>query len=618
MPTRRDFLAGALALSRAKAQPQATRHPNILWITCEDTSPDRVGCYGNPIAHTPALDALAARGTRYACAFSTSGVCAPARSTIITGVYATALGSQHMRSTIQLPPDIHCFSEYLRQAGYYCANNVKTDYNFAVPPAAWDDCSARAHWRNRPAGKPFFAIFNFTQTHEFEPRLAPDAYAKRTQALQPSQRQKREKQRIPPYYPDTPPVREEWARTLELTTAVDYEAAKLLRQLREDGLEDDTIIFFYADHGSGVPRAKRWLYDSGTQVPMIVFVPEKFREPGQGAPGTVARELVSFVDLAPTVLNLAGVLVPPHLQGRAFLGPSLTPEREFIYGTHDRQDERYEMVRMVRDRHFKYLRNYMPDKPYFQYMNSSETGFIMPEIRRAYAAGTLPPGALRFMAAHKAPEELYDLTADPFELHNLAADEAYRPTLERMRAAHVRWEEETRDLGWIPEPELYTREKARGTRTCLFAGSGGLALQRRARAAYAAGERRDQKALLEAATDPDAVVRYWALLRLRVPGAVQRAFRDDNPSVRIASASAGLRCGLAEPAAALLATELGSTDEMVRLLAANVLDEAGEFARPHLAAIRTAKTDARNQTTYVGRVANHTLNVLLERHETAR
>lgn len=613
LPTRRAFLsAGAAAHALAAPAVTPSAPPNILWITCEDTSPDRLGCYGSPIAQTPNLDRLAARGVRYDRAFSTSGVCAPTRSTIITGMYATSLGSHHMRSTIQLPPNVKCFTQYLREAGYYCSNNVKTDYNFQVPPAAWDEVSENAHWRNRKARQPFFSVFNFTHTHEFQPRLSPSAYAARTRRLRQDQRQRPESQIIPPYYPDTRAVREEWARTLELTTAVDYEAGDLLARLNEDGLAENTIVFFFGDHGSGLPRAKRWLYDSGCRVPLIVCIPESLRSPGQGVPGTVASELVSFVDLAPTTLHLAGVPLPAHLQGRAFLGPSLSPQRAFVHGTHDRQDERYEMVRMVRDRRFKYLRNYLAEKPYYQHMNSAEGSRIMQELRRVHAEGSLPPAASRFMAPSKPPEELYDLIADPHELSNLASSDFYRPILQRMRQEHLRWEMESCDLGWIPEPELYARERVAGCRSAILQGSQGARLLKTLHRVHHAGEIGDEKTLLEAATDPDPSVRYWALLRLRSPEPVRKALQDPNPSVRIASASAGLRCGLAQESAAVLARELESPDEWVRLLAANALDDAGELARPHLAQLQHALKDERNSTNYVPRVANHTLNRLLE------
>ena len=310
--------------------------------------------------------------------------------------------------------------------------------------------------------------------------------------------------------------------------------------------------------------------------------------------------------------------LPSHLHGRAFLGRSLTAPRAFVHGTHDRQDERYERVRMVRDHRFKYLRNYMPEKPYYQHMNSSEGSVIMQEIRRGHAEGTLPPAAERFLAPEKPREELYDLATDPHELRNLAGSEAYRPALERMRAEHVRWEEQTGDLGWIPEPELYLREKSLGTRYEILRRGEGQALQKRLRETFTAGERHDTAALLKFSKDADAAVRYLAILNLRETAVIGKALNDPSPCVRIAAAYAGLRCGLSEASAAALAKELQSDDEWVRLLAANAMDEAGEFARPHAGVLQTALTDRRNTTTYVPRVVNHTLNRLFDTKNTVR
>ena len=341
----------------------ADSRPNILWISCEDISPN-LGCYGDPDAITPTLDALAEKGVRFSRAFTIAGVCAPNRSGTITGVFPCSIGSHNMRSSAQLPPHVKCFPEYLRRAGYFCTNNSKTDYNFPVPKQAWDECSRKAHWKHRPKGKPFFAVFNITTTHESQIRTPQAVFDKRTQALSPEQRQDRAKVHIPPYYPDTPVVRNDWARYLELITAMDYEVAGRLKELTEAGLEDDTIVFFWSDHGAGLPRAKRWIYDSGTIVPVIVRIPKRYRVGDQGKPGTVDGQLVSFVDLAPTVLNLAGVEIPPHMQGRPFLGRDLPPEREYVYSIRDRMDERYDMIRSVRGKQFRYIRNYRPWKTY--------------------------------------------------------------------------------------------------------------------------------------------------------------------------------------------------------------------------------------------------------------
>src|SRR4051812_14590178 len=308
MPLRGAMLAALVAGSiatvatAARAGAVAARRPNILWITCEDISPN-LGCYGDTYAVTPNLDRLAAQGVRYTAAFAPIGVCAPSRSSLITGMYAPSLGSQHMRCQAKLPPEIECFPEYLRRAGYYCTNNVKTDYNFKHK-GTWDESSNKAHWRNRGKGQPFFSVFNFVTSHESQIRLAEPAYRKRTADFTPRERHDPARAPIPPYHPDTPEVRQDWARYYDMITFMDKQIGEILRQLDEDGLADDTIVFYFSDHGAGMPRSKRWLYDSSTRVPLIVRFPGRLAAQAPGSPGTATDRLVSFVDFGPTVLSL--------------------------------------------------------------------------------------------------------------------------------------------------------------------------------------------------------------------------------------------------------------------------------------------------------------------------
>lgn len=610
-------LAVATTLDTAAAQSR----PNILWITCEDTSPAHIGCYGDGHALTPNIDRLATQAVRYTHAFSVAGVCAPSRSAIITGMYQTSLGTQHMRCTARLPDQVRCFTEYLRAAGYYCTNNSKTDYNFAHPAAAWDESSGKAHWRNRPrAEQPFFAVFNFTTSHEGH--VTSDRVYEAAVAALPRQLLRDPATlELPPYYPDTPAARREWARYYDVATAMDVQVGEILAQLDDDGLAESTIVFFYSDHGDGLPRAKRWLYDSGLRVPMLVRIPPSLAAVDQGRPGTVSDELVSFVDLAPTVLNLASVPRPEHLQGRAFIGPSLSPPREYVYGARDRMDERYDIIRAVRDRRYKYIRNYEPWKAYYQYMNTAEKSAIMRELRRVHAEGRLPPPAARFMAAVKPREELYDLDADPHEIHNLADSPApeHRQALERLRAAHQRWVLETRDTGLVPEPELIARESVLGSRYAILRQADGDALARRLldTAAAAGDESADVRSLASALDDPDAAVRYWAAIGLAGaagPSAeslarLRQALADDSPAVQLAAAGALARLGQVSQAIDPLTRLLASDQQWVRLGAALALDEMGEHARPAVEVLRKALEDRQNK--YVVRVANRALNELL-------
>jgi N-sulfoglucosamine sulfohydrolase len=450
----------------------ATAKPNILWISAEDISPD-LGCYGDTYARTPTLDRFAREGMRFANAFATAPVCAPSRSAIITAMYPTTIGSMHMRSKAVPPPHVKAFTEYLRAAGYYCTNSAKTDYNFEAPPdhrpplTVWDESSTKAHWRNRRSkDQPFFAVFNLGVTHESQIRVSPKQFSTNTAALTDEQRHDPAKATLPPYYPDTPAVRRDWANYYDNITAMDYQVAALLKQLAEDGLAENTAVFFWGDHGRGLPRAKRFVYDSGLRVPLLV------RWPGRIAPGTVNDDLISLLDLGPTALSMAGVVIPAHLQGRAFMGKQKQPPRGYAFAHRDRMDEAYDMMRSVRDKRYRYIRNFFPGRPYAQHIEYMEEMPTMKEMRRLYkehmnALGTnyrnaLTPAQLLFFQPEKPPEELYDLTQDPYEINNLASSPAHRQVLMRMREALKEWQTETKDLGLVPETDLMERMRPGG------------------------------------------------------------------------------------------------------------------------------------------------------------
>jgi len=436
----------------------ASDRPNILWLTCEDMSP-RLGCYGDDTVPTPNIDKLASQGVRYTDAYGTYGVCAPNRHTIIMGMYPSSTGAMAMRnwkrtSALKLitdpellaiptyeatpPPEAKCFSEYLRAAGYYTSNNSKTDYQMRTPITAWDDTSKNAHWRNRPdPDQPFFAVFNNAVTHESRtfketsPKVVDPADVK-----------------LPAYYPDTPEVRQALAWHYDNIHAMDKWVGQMLQQLKKDGLEDNTIVFFYSDHGDGLPRMKRWVYDSGLQVPLIIRWPD-----GAGA-GTVTDELVSFIDLAPTMMSLTGLDIPSHMQGQAFLGEQKSEPRKYIYGLRDRMDPAPERIRAVRDKRFKYVRNYRTDLPYIGYIPYRDQAPIMQSINRLIEKGEKWEDSWQFFDQTKPEEELYDTDADPDEVKNLAADPSYADKLAELRQVHEEWKETYGDLGELSEQEL--------------------------------------------------------------------------------------------------------------------------------------------------------------------
>jgi len=638
---RRDFLmlAGGAATGASFATggsanaAEGGRRPNILWITCEDIAP-HLGCYGDPEAITPNLDRLAAGGTRYNNAFSVAGVCAPSRSCLITSVYPSSLGTHHMRCSNQPPEHVKCFPEYLRNAGYYCTNNSKTDYNFAPPDTAWDECSKKAHWRNRPEpDQPFFAVFNLTMTHESRVGTLFKEDDELGAMLTPEERHDPAKADLPPYYPDTPVTRTHWAHYYDLITILDKRAGEILEQLEEDGFADNTIVFFFSDHGVGLPRAKRWMYDSGLHVPFIV------RQPGQDNPGSTTDRLVSFVDFAPTVLSLAGVLIPGHMQGQAFLGASEAPARTHIFAARDRMDERYDIIRATRDDHYKYIRNYEPYRPYDQYLTYPENFPVMQDLRRAHAAGELKGPELQFFRQRKPLEELFDIQADPHEIRNLAGEAEFAPVLDRMRGVMDDWLRDIRDLGLVPEIELDawrgvdTATLPKSDTTYAPLGVAGVAVFGRDLDTWIAGLNADDPlerlraaaaialagpvatpVLIQMLNDANPCVAYWGANGLghmeagddAVKEALSSALERPNITVQLAAAEALLRLfGPNEELDDRLIAASTHENPRVRLRAVQILEEF-----PKTASVRAALEKAtEDKDGYVPRVAEHALTL---------
>ncbi|MCS6850966.1 MAG: sulfatase-like hydrolase/transferase [Gemmataceae bacterium] len=602
-------LLGILAAAAAAAE---SPRPNILWITCEDISP-HLGCYGDTYAVTPHLDQLAREAVRFTQAFAPIGVCAPARSCLILGMYPPAVGTHHMRCTGLRPDFARCFSEYLRDAGYFCTNNVKTDYNFPPPKAAWDELSNQAHWRHRRAGQPFFAVFNFTTSHESQIRLPEAQYRRRLADFQLMPHDPA-RAPIPPYHPDAPEVRRDWARYADMISVMDRQVGGILRQLADDGLTDDTIVFFFSDHGAGMPRSKRWLYDSSLRVPLLIRFPKKYAHWAPAPPGSTTERMVSFVDFAPTVLSLAGVPIPKHMHGQPFLGPKAVEPRTYVFGFRDRMDERIDMIRAVRDRRYKYIRNYHPELPWFREQHISYM-YEMPTMRvwqQLADAGKLSGPPAIFMAATKPAEELYDILADPHEVHNLADSPTHRETLHRLRKVLGDWQAEIIDLGFLPEADLRTRFGSKPPYTEVRREPSLYPYARIAAAADLASRphESDPARLNELLRDSDPAVRYWAATGLGACGdrgkahakGLKEALQDSAPWVRVAAADALCRLGEFEPAVVVLTAALTDANEWVRLQAINVLDRLGERARSAAEAIDKARKDP-NQ--YVVRVAEH-------------
>ncbi len=532
------ILLATLALANALTALAAdVPRPNILWLTSEDHGP-QIGCYGDRFATTPNVDRLAAKGMIYTHAWSCAPVCAPARTTIISGMYPTATGSEHMRSLVPYPRGLKMFPQLLREAGYYCANNAKEDYNLEQPGQVWDESSRNAHWKNRRSGQPFFAVFNSEKSHESRIRARPH-----TLVHDPA------RVRVPAYHPDTPEVRRDWAQYYDVVSAADADAGQRLQELEDAGLAEDTIVFYYGDHGSGMPRSKRWPYNSGLHVPLVVHIPERFKHlrPPDYQPGGKSDRLVSFVDLAPTVLSLAGIKPPDWLHGHAFLGEFIAPPQPFVHGFRGRMDERYDLVRSVTDGRYVYIRNYLPHLIYGQHIDYM---FQTPTTRvwkKLHDEGKLTPAQEIFWNP-KPPEELYDLQSDPDEVKNLAASPAHQQIKTKLRQAQQDLARKIRDVGFVPEGELFAHAKG-GALFDFSRNDSRYPFARVFETAELASllEPDALPALKRAMADSDSAVRYWGTLGVLMRGQagvtsarveLQRALKDSSPYVRITAAQA--------------------------------------------------------------------------------
>jgi arylsulfatase A-like enzyme len=569
---RRDFLrvtgASAVAFLAARsaiaAKPQ--QQPNVLWITVEDMSPN-LGCYGDKYATTPNIDRLAAESVRYTKVFATAPVCSPVRSCLVTGVIATSMGTSNLRSQFPIPAEFKGTASYLRDKGYYCTNNVKTDYNTSaaqkLKKACWDQCSNKAHWRGKKAGQPFFAIFNDMVTHQSRSMvMSYDAFTRKSK-LSVSERHDPKTAPLPPYYPDTRITRRTVARYYDCITLMDKNTGAILKQLEDDGLADDTIVFFYSDHGAGLPRHKRLVLDSGLRVPLLIRFPKKYQYLAPAKPGGTIDRMLSFIDFPPTLLGILGVTPPKYMQGQTFLGPSSAKQQTHIYAARDRVDEAYDLARCVRDKNWLYVRNYMPHQSYNQPSFYSDMGEIRDDITALAAAGKLKTAAQKHYAGPtRQREELYDTANDPHQINSLASDPKQADRLKEMRKLLRAWMLDVKDMGFIPEEDLAVRIK--GTTAYDLARSDKAPpIERIIDAAELVGVTgRAMNQQIKLLKDPDPAVRYWAAVGLRASGpnailvarALGAAMKDPAPAVAIEAAWALVDLGAGAMQRALKAT----------------------------------------------------------------
>lgn len=573
--------------------------PNFLLITWEDVSP-RFGCYGDSLAHTPVVDQLASQGIRYDNAFSNAGVCAPSRSAIMSGRWPISLGSHHMRSGVKLPPELRCFTSYLREAGYYCFNAGKTDYNFAAPEGSWDVSKKGATWEDRAEGQPFFGVYNFVESHQ-GPSQNPSLALRQRNRLPKEIVVQLEEVAVPPYYPDTAAVRQQIANVYNNIALTDMLTGRLLDRLREDGLEDDTIVIMYGDHGDGIPRVKGHLYHDSLRVPLIVHIPERFRSEKTPNPGSATDELVTLMDLGPTIMSLAGIEPPEAMDGRAFLGERAEPAPRYVFAHRDRINSAYNFERAVYDGRWRYIRNFRPEmKPNPPIRGHAQAPALL-EAERLFHEGSFTGPCAAWLEEEDAPEELYDVKTDPRCVNNLAADPQYADVLLTMRAALREWQIREHDLAFLPESLMIRRARQAGYPARLYSKTDKGFIQM-----YDLALAQDQgesgyDLLVDALDAEDCIYRYWAVLGLgnyddspETVARLEERLSDEEAAVARAAAWSLHRLGKTSPRSLeILRKPLQRGNYAERLEAIQIVREIGPAAstlKPELERLSTLKT----------------------------
>lgn len=562
----------------------ATDLPNILWLVSEDNSPF-LHCYGDKFATTPVLDQLASQGFRYSHCYANSPVSAPARNTIITGMYANSNGNEHMRSSNPKSELIKTYPEYLRKIGYYCTNNEKPDYNTNSidPHIIWNENSHQAHYKNRKVGQPFFAVFNSFITHEGSIHKSTP-----TELL----RHSTEKVPLPPYHPQTTEMKHDWAQYYDKVEDMDTWVGEKLKELDDAGLTDNTIVIYCADNGGVLARSKYFVYETGTQVPFIVRIPEKYKKlfPTKKVGSTIDR-LVSFVDIEPTLLSIAGIPVPEYMQGHAFLGKQKSKDPEYAFMFRGRIDERYDLSRAVRDKKFRYIRNYMPYRAYGQHMEDFMVAKSAQSWQKAWQNGECNKTQSVFWNT-KPAEELYDTENDPWEVNNLAANPTYKKVLERLRRVNSKWIRGIYDTGFIPEGDLVDRLGS--TPAYDYMRSGKINLNEIIDAAEIAtiGDAANLKTLQKYLQSSESAVRYWGATGLLILGEkatpaindLKTALNDKTLSVVTVAAEALYKLGEKESAEKALLMVLKSKNKFTQCQALNAIESTEIGSSPEMVA----------------------------------
>ncbi|MCE6992626.1 sulfatase [Dyadobacter sp. CY323] len=566
---------------------QAQNKPNVLWITIEDTSPEFIGCYGNKNSRTPTIDRLAKEGIRFNNAFSTGTVCSPSRTALITGVKVYEAGTGNHRSNYPVPADMHGFPYYLKQAGYHTSNNAKTDYNVRNEKAfiadAWNESSGKAGWWNRKPGQPFFAVFNYNDSHQS--RTMTDAYPKYVKEvldeLPEADRIAENAFEMPPIYRDSPEMRKQFARVYNALKLTDNKIAKLLKRLDDEHLRDSTIVFFFGDHGEGIPRGKTNGIDLGYRVPFVIWFPPMYQHLSPwGKAGVVTDELIDFEDLAPSLIAIAGGKIPDHMKGRKLIGKERSAKTDHLVLSSDRSDNGIDMIRSVTDGRYMYSRNFMPFIPELRYIRYMEIGEIKQQMRKDLADKKL--NALQAsLFAERPAEFLFDTKNDPWETKNLIDDPKMKPVAEKMREQLQTSLLKSRDIMLLPEYEIglisqtttpfeYRLSDQQYPVAKIFAAANWSGKRGKVIAAQ-------QIKLLK---DPDKIVRYWGALGLRSQSAdilksfekeITASINDEYPPVAATLSAIAFDVYINEQAATNLKTFCQSDNAELALMTINYL-----------------------------------------------
>ena len=556
-----------------------TERPNFVWINTHDVSARNLGCYGDSYARTPHLDKLAAEGVRYTNAFASGPICSPARTSIFTGMHQTTVGTHHHRSLAIRPDFVELLPQYLIEAGYR-STRINTDLNTAIDPDEWAQYLNNDASLDKNDDKPFFAVYSFDESHASTFKMTPEEVReRRSNLLGSDELHDPAKAPLPSFVPNTPLARERTALFYDALTQVDYHVGAVMEELEARGLLENTIVFFWSDHGSGFPRGKTHVYEDGLRVPLIVRFPQKYQHFAPGPAGTVIDDLVMTMDMGASVLSMAELPIPAHFQGQAFLGSQKAESRPYAPGARDRLDNCNEMIRTIRNEKYRYIRNFLPHRPYASFY--PDGGFFneippagTPE--HAFWDTSCLPGAQKIddpdgiflmpiprnyseylvWQASKPFEELYDIEEDPEEVDNLADDPKYREIGDQMREELYRWMIETRDLGIFDETEMIERAAEYGGVNYEV----GTHCENYERILETADLSRLREAgrteLIGRLEDPDSAVRYWALTGLisykidndETVGKIVRCVGDESVSVGLAAGDLLCRLGLVEQA----------------------------------------------------------------------